>query len=64
MEKKHYSSLEIYSCCRSCWITVLVLPTHVLEEVIIGIIDILLGWNPLENGDEIHKIFCHFNNSK
>jgi hypothetical protein len=29
----------------------------------IQIIHILVRWNPLENGEKIHKIFCHFNNS-
>jgi hypothetical protein len=55
---------------------VLVLPTHVFEEVIIElqkfmtysykieIIYILVRWNPLENGDRTHKFYCHFNNSK
>jgi hypothetical protein len=35
MEKIHYSSQEMYTSCRSCWITVLVLPTHVFGEAIL-----------------------------
>jgi hypothetical protein len=29
----------------------------------IQIIHILVRWNPLENGEKIHKTFFHFNNS-
>jgi hypothetical protein len=35
MEKTHYSSQKMYTCCRSCWIMVLVLPTHVFGEAIL-----------------------------
>jgi hypothetical protein len=34
-EKTRCSSLEIYTSCRSCWLTVLVLPTHVFGEGIL-----------------------------
>jgi hypothetical protein len=52
----------MYSICRSCWITVLVLPTHGFGEAIhqtskIHILFVyypnntyLVHWNPLENG--------------
>jgi hypothetical protein len=35
MEKVHCSNPEMYRSCRSCWITVLILPTHVFGEAII-----------------------------
>jgi hypothetical protein len=64
----------MYSYYRSCWITVLVLPTHAFGEAIIETskIDNLFiqhpnntyfSWNPPENGGKTHKIFVHFYNS-
>jgi hypothetical protein len=35
MEKPHCSNLEMNSYCRSCGITVLVLPIHAFEEALI-----------------------------
>jgi hypothetical protein len=35
VEKTHCSSPEIYTSCRSCWITVLVLPTYVFGEAML-----------------------------
>jgi hypothetical protein len=74
MENPHCSSPEMYSYCRSCWMTILVQPTHVFGEAIlkkfitysysIQIIHFLMHWNPLENGEKAHKSFFHFNNSK
>jgi hypothetical protein len=74
MEKKHCSSLEMYNCHRSCWITIFILPIYIFGEVIfklqkkfitysynIQIIHILVHWNLLENGDKIHNFFGHFN---
>jgi hypothetical protein len=61
----------MYTYCRSCWITVLVLPSHVFEEAIlqtskfitysynIQIIHILVSWNLVENGEKTWKLFCH-----
>jgi hypothetical protein len=57
----------MYGCCRSYWMTVLILPTHIFWEVIIEtskfitysyniqIIHILVYWNPLENGNLTYK---------
>jgi hypothetical protein len=57
----------MYMSCRSFWIVVLVLPTHTFGEAIIKtskfitylytiqIIHIFEHWNPLENGNNIHK---------
>jgi hypothetical protein len=53
---------------------ILVLPTHTFGEAIIETSkiynlfiqypnNILVHWNPLENGNKIHKIFFHFNNN-
>jgi hypothetical protein len=35
VEKLHCSSPEMYSYCRSCWTTVLVLPTHTFGKAVI-----------------------------
>jgi hypothetical protein len=35
MEKKNCSNPEMYNCCRSCWIMVLILPTYIFGEVVI-----------------------------
>jgi hypothetical protein len=50
MEKLHCSTPEMYSYCRSCWITVLVLPTHAFGEAII-------------ETSKIHNLFIQYPNS-
>jgi hypothetical protein len=50
MEKPHCSNPEIYSYCRSCWIMVLVLPTHAFEEAII-------------ETSKIHNLFIQYPNN-
>jgi hypothetical protein len=69
VEKLHYSSPEMYSYCRSCWITVLVLPTHTFGEAIIEtsrIHNLFIQYPNItyfsalespENGKKTHKIF-------
>jgi hypothetical protein len=49
VEKPHCSSLEMYSYYRSCWITVLVLPTHAFGEAII-------------ETSKIHNLFIQYPN--
>jgi hypothetical protein len=49
VEKSHSSSPEMYAYYRSCWITVLVLPTHALGEAIIEI-------------KKIHNLFIRYPN--
>jgi hypothetical protein len=44
VEKRHYSSPKMYNYNGSYWISILELPTHVLEEAIIEI-------------SKIHKLF-------
>jgi hypothetical protein len=34
VEKTHCSNPKMYTSCKSCWIMVLVLPTHVFGEAI------------------------------
>jgi hypothetical protein len=75
VETLHYSTPEMYSNCRSCWITVLVLPTHAFGEAIIEILKIHnlfiqypnnIYFSALESscyGEKTHKIFFHFNNN-
>jgi hypothetical protein len=50
MEKTYYSSSEMHSHYISCWITVLVLPTHVFGEAII-------------ETSIIHNLFIQYPNS-
>jgi hypothetical protein len=66
VEKTQCSSLEIYTCRRSCCITILILPIHIFGEAIqkfitysysIQIIHILVHWNPVKNREEIHNFF-------
>jgi hypothetical protein len=66
----------MYTSYRSCWITVLILPTPVLGEAILQtskIHNLFIQYpyntyfstlDPLENGEKTHKVFCDFNNSK
>jgi hypothetical protein len=48
--KTNYSSPQIYNYCRSCWITILVLPTHVFGEAIIETL-------------KIHNLFIQYPNN-
>jgi hypothetical protein len=50
VEKPHCSSLEIYSYCRSCWTTFLVLPTHTFGKAII-------------ETSKIHNLFIKYPNN-
>jgi hypothetical protein len=50
VEKTHCSSLEMYNCSRSCWITILVLPTHVLGEALI-------------EASKVHNLFMEYSNN-
>jgi hypothetical protein len=43
------SILEMYSCCRSCWIAILLLSTHVFWEAII-------------ETSKIHNLFIEYPN--
>jgi hypothetical protein len=50
LEKTHYSSLEMNTHCRSCWIMDLVLPTHVFGEAIL-------------QTSKIHNLFIQYPNN-
>jgi hypothetical protein len=50
MEKLHCNNPKMYSYYKSCWITVLVLSTHTLEEVIIETL-------------KIHDLFIQYPNN-
>jgi hypothetical protein len=50
VERTHYSSSYMYTSCKSYWTTFLVLPTYILEELII-------------KTSKIHNLFIHYPNN-
>jgi hypothetical protein len=50
VEITYYTSPKMYTICRSCWITVIVLPTHVFGEARI-------------ETSKIHNLFIQYPNN-
>jgi hypothetical protein len=49
----------MYTCCRSCWITILVLPTHVFGEAILQTSKILKLFIQYPNNTYFSKVLRH-----